>query len=93
MIFDRSEIKTGDIVHDVVFGAGIVDQVNDGEQNFSVKYGPRRYTYNVAGVGHFPIKTVFWQDPVAGYLPMKDDTKWNLFCDLRKAIAQVVWSV
>jgi hypothetical protein len=93
MNFDKSEIKKGDIVHDVVMGAGVVDHVNEAEQNFSVKYGQRQYTYNAAGVGHFPIKTVYWQDPVAGYTPMKDDAKWAQFCAFRKAIAQVIWSL
>lgn len=92
MKFDGSDILVGDNAYDLVFGVGTVDHVNEAEQKISVRFGDRMYTYTSTGIGHFPQKTLFWQDPVSGYTPMKSDHRWEHFCELRKALAQVVWS-
>lgn len=93
MIFDGDKISIGDTVFDVVFGAGRVEQIIEAEGKFSVRYGTgnRIYVYSSAGVSNFPEKTLYWHDPVKGYTPMKDDKKWAHFCELRDALASVIW--
>lgn len=90
MLFDGAELKHGDLVHDVAFGAGTVDNILEGEQKFTVEFNNRHYTYQANGVGHFPMKTLYWRDPIGGFLPTKDAKKWELFCELRKGIAQIL---
>lgn len=89
MIFDGDEIKVGDLVHDVVFGSGQVDAVLPGEGKIRVQFGSRYYTYNEAGVGHFPQKTLFWRDPIGNFIPPKGGERWALFEEFRKAVSIV----
>jgi len=90
MIFDGDEIKVGDLVHDIVFGSGIVDAILDGENRIRVHFGGGRYyTYNVSGQGHFPQKTLFWRDPIGNFVPPKGGVRWALFEEMRKAVSVV----
>lgn len=91
MIFDGAEILVGDQVFDFVFGSGVVEHLIPTEDKFIVRFGKGRYTYGIAGNCVFPNKTLYWKNPVQGYVPMKDDAKWNHFCKLRDAIASVIW--
>lgn len=89
MIFDGEEIKIGDLVHDVAFGSGTVDAVLEGEGKIRVQFGPRYYTYNTNGQGHFPAKTLYWRDPIGSFIPSKNDVRWTLFEEMRKAVSVV----
>lgn len=90
MIFDGAELKNGDHVHDVMFGTGQVDQIIEKENKFTVNFSGSYRTYTAAGVGNFPMKTLYWKDPIGGFIPPKDEKKWELFCALRKSMAQVL---
>ena len=87
MIFDGDEIKVGDLVHDIAFGSGSVDAVLEGENKIRVQFGPRYYTYNSNGQGHFPQKTLFWRDPIGSFVPPKGGARWAAFEELRKAVS------
>lgn len=91
MQFDGSDIFIGEMVHDIVFGSGTVQHLLEGEKRVVVDFGGRHYSYNAAGQGHFPMKTLYWRDPIGGFIPMKDSKKWDHFVEMRKAIAQVIW--
>ncbi len=89
MKFDGSDILPGDLVHDLTFGSGIVDAINEGEGKIRVQFGPQYRTYNTAGVGHFPQKTLFWRDPIGNFVPPKGGARWALFEEFRNAISVV----
>ena len=89
MIFDGSPIIAGDLVHDVVFGAGTVDSILQEEGKIRVVFGTRYYTYNLNGQGHFPQKTLFWRDPIGNFIPPKGGARWALFEEMRKAVSVV----
>lgn len=86
MKMDGEEVCKGDNVHDIVFGAGTVYEIREGEDKFFVNFGNRNGAYNSKGNGHFPLRTLYWQDPIHGYAPMKNSKRWNHFCELRNAI-------
>jgi hypothetical protein len=89
MMFDGSEIKIGDLVHDIVFGSGQVDALMEGENRIRVDFGGSHRVYNVNGQGHFPQKTLFWRDPIGNFVPPKGGARWALFEEMRKAVSVV----
>ena len=91
MNFDGAQIKPGDNVYDVAYGTGQVTQVKENEQRFVVVFGSRQFTYQLNGCnGQFPAKTLFWRDPISGFVPMKDDATWAKFVELRAVMAKVM---
>jgi hypothetical protein len=87
MIFDNDEIVVGDAVFDCVWGAGIVIHIQEAQDRITVNFGTREVAFSSNGVGHFPNKTLYWKDPVGGFIPMKNDDTWAKFVQLRDAIA------
>jgi hypothetical protein len=86
MIFDGSELVINDSVYDVAYGSGKVIELSDSVQSFRVAFGPRSFTYDLEGFGTFPRKTLYWRDPISGFIPPKDTMKWDMFIKLRTAI-------
>jgi hypothetical protein len=91
MKLDNETVLAGDVVFDLVFGSGVVSRILEAEGSFQVNFGEKIYTYKPTGVGHFSQRTLYWRDPIAGLVPNKNDVKWDYFCQLRNALAQVVW--
>ena len=89
MVFDGDIIQNGDLVHDLVFGSGNVDAINEGEGTIRVKFGNQYRTYIDKGHGHFPQKTLYWRDPIGNFTPPKGGTRWALFEEMRKAVSVV----
>lgn len=87
MIFDGAELALNDSVYDVAYGSGHVSELNNRVNNFRVTFGPRTFTYDLEGHGTFPRKTLYWRNPVDGFIPPKDTIKWDLFSKLRNVIA------
>lgn len=93
MNFDGAKIDVNDLVHDVLWGSGTVEQIIEAEDKMIVNFGgSRRHWYNSSGVSHFPMRTLYWRDPIGGFIPTKDTAKWTVFCELRKAVAQAVFA-
>lgn len=90
MIFDGSEINLNDSVYDVAYGSGKVIEFIERTNNFRVAFGPRSFTYNRQGFGTFPRKTLFWRDPIEGFIPPKSTEKWDLFSKLRLVVANTL---
>lgn len=90
MIFDGADIAAGDMVYDILFGAGEVEYVIEREGTFSVTFGTRQLTYKTNGAAHYPMKTLYWHDPISGFIPVKDEVRWRHFCELRNALSTVI---
>jgi len=90
MVFDGSTVKLNDSMYDVAYGAGIVIELNDKADNFRVAFGNRNFVYDLKGFGTFPRKTLYWRDPVGGFIPPKDTAKWDMFEKLRLAIVNTL---
>jgi hypothetical protein len=69
-----------------------VEHLIEGEGKIIAAFGQRMLTYDTAGIGHFPQKTLYWHDPISGFIPMKDTFKWTHFQELRNVIANAVWA-
>lgn len=90
MIFDGSELAINDSVYDVAYGSGHVIEINGLVGYFRVAFGPRSFTYNINGMGTFTRKTLFWRDPISGFIPPKDVVKWDMFIKLRLALVNTL---
>lgn len=83
MVFDGSEVFIGDNVYDVAYGVGKVVQLKEQEGRFMVTFGDGRHgAYQSNGVGNFPIKTLFWRNPIGVVTPPKNDLIWDTFLKL-----------
>jgi hypothetical protein len=90
MLFDGEEVKIGDSMYDVAYGAGTVVELMPRQSQFRVKFGERTFTYRLNGQSVFPRKTLFWREPIGKYYPRKNDTKWATFLNLCDAIAHAL---
>lgn len=90
MIFDGSPLSINDSVYDMAYGSGHIIEINEGVGSFRVAFGPRSYTYLPTGIGMFPRKTLFWREPLGGFVPPKDTVKWDMFVKMRKSIVDTL---
>lgn len=89
MRIDGSIVEVGDQVYDVAFGLGEVTEVQEAEKRLVARFGERRFSYNAQGLGNFPMRTLYWRNPIQGP-PPKDEATWNLYRKLTQAVAKVV---
>ena len=89
MKLDGEEIQVGDWMFDVVFGHGVVEHIDPKTNTFLVLYGNRRYNYTETGRSNFPQRTLYWKDPIQGFFFFFYEVKWDYFCKLRKAVADI----
>lgn len=90
MKMDSEEVLRGDNVYDIIFGAGEVYEINEQEGKFFVDFGGRNNAYNSRGESHFPMRTLYWQNPIHNYAPMKNSQRWQHYCELRESILGIV---
>lgn len=90
MIFDGSELQLKDSVYDVAYGSGHVCELIDRAQTFRVDFGGRTFAYSLLGISTFQRKTLYWRDPVGGYIPPKDTVTWDKFSAIRGAVASIL---
>lgn len=88
MVFDGAELNLEDSVYDVAYGSGRIIEINDKTFTFRVAFGARAFLYDLQGFGTFPRKTLFWRDPIQGFVPPKNTMKWDTFCNIRNAVAK-----
>ena len=90
MIFDGGTLNLNDSVYDVAYGSGSVIEINDVLGTFRVNFAGRTFTYNLSGIGTFPRKTLYWREPIGGYIPQRDQPFWDKFVEIRRVAAQVL---
>ena len=90
MIFDGGTLNLNDSVYDVAYGSGSVTEINDVLSYFRVDFAGRTFTYGPEGIGTFPRKTLYWREPIGGYIPQKDQPSWDKFVEIRRVAAQVL---
>ncbi len=71
MIFDGGTLNLSDSVYDVAYGSGSIIEINDSLGFFRVDFAGRTFTYNLSGISTFPRKTLYWREPIGGYIPQK----------------------
>lgn len=87
---DGELVVVGDRVYDMVWGPGVVAQLQL-SGNFVVRFaGTRTSTYTSAGVNtRYPGRTLYWRDPII-VTPVKDEARWTL---IQQLVAGIVASV
>jgi len=84
-VLDGDPVERGDLVFDVVYGAGQVVEVLP-QGRFRVRFGRRTYTYDENGMrSEWDFRTLYWHDPVI-YVPPKAAAKWDRLKRLVAAI-------
>jgi hypothetical protein len=76
MKMDGCDVLIGDRVQDVIFGAGVVDKINEDEGRFWVLMAGRNECYDSKGNGRFGVRTLYWRDPII-VAPAKNETTWE----------------
>ena len=67
---DGALVELGDIVYDILLGAGAVASINH-DGSFIVQFDTKRMTYQPGGV-FMGVRRLYWANPIV-YLPKKDD--------------------
>lgn len=86
-VLDGDPVKLGDVVHDVVYGAGRVIELRP-DGRFRVQFNAVR-TVVYSSTGHSRNnrgRTLYWRDPVL-VVPTKDDAIWGV---IQRAVRSLV---
>lgn len=90
MLFHNEPISVGDVVFHVEFAAGVVVFICEHTQKIQVRFGTREYTFNHEGQRHENVlPTLYWQDPIGKFRPMKDRSLWEMYCHIRDCVMAI----
>lgn len=84
---DGYPVIEGDTVHDVVMGSGVVEVST--QESITVYYGTQRITYLTGGKGPWPMRTLFWRNPIL-VTPSKNDDLWSLQTELCRNLCKLM---
>lgn len=81
MYMDNFPVLQGDQVHDLIYGAGVVEKIIGSEKRFLVSFGNRVVSYRSDGTGAFANRTLYWHNPIPG-IPPKDARAFGFYREL-----------
>lgn len=81
MYMDGSPVFAGNMVYDLIYGQGKVQQLIASENRFLVSFGERVVSYRSSGHGLFTNRTLFWHNPIVGP-PPKDSAAFGFYREL-----------
>lgn len=90
---DGAQVRRGDTVHDVVYGAGTVTHLypeGRGTVSFGLLNGATKtFHFETGTTGTSATRTLFWSQPFI-VPPPKERGKYNAFMQVAEALAKLV---